>query len=272
MTKRQSRATKQANAERAAERAAAIRREQERKERRRRTLWVTLAVLGVLAVVVAISVGIQASRDTTGQVATPPASTLAETGNDGQASGDEYALPFGENSAPVKVAIYEDFMCPFCGDFEAESAPMLQQYVDQGDVQVQYHVISFLDGASDGSDYSTRAMNALGVVLDTAGPEAAKKFHDLLYENQPEEGTEGPSDAELVDYAVEVGARESQVRQPIEDRKFEQWVENATDAASKKKINQTPTILVNGTKVEASTTIEDQVRETQAAIEAALAD
>jgi protein-disulfide isomerase len=260
LSKRQSRATKQANAERAAERAAAIRREQERKERRRRTLWITLAVLGVLAVVVAISVAIQANRDTTGQVATPPASTV-----------DEYALAYGEDSAPVKVAVYEDFMCPFCGDFEAESAQMLEQYVGQGDVQVQYHVLSFLDRASDGSDYSTRAMSALGVVLDTAGPEAAKRFHDLLYENQPEEGTEGPSDAELVDFAVQAGARESQVRQPIEDRKFEQWVENATDAASKEDINQTPTILVNGTKVEATTTIEDQVRDTQAAIEAALA-
>ncbi len=259
MSKKQSKATKQANVQRAAERAAAIRREQESRERRRRTLWISLAVVGVLAVVVAIAVGIQAGRDTTGQASTPPAGAV-----------DEYAIPFGEDSAPVTVAVYEDFMCPFCGQFEAASGEMLEEYVDQGDVQVQYHVISFLDRASNGTDYSTRAMSAVGVVLDSAGPEAAKKFHDLLFANQPEEGTDGPSDDQLVDLAVQAGAQESVVRPAIVDRKFEQWVKNASDAASKGGVNQTPTVLVDGTKVEFETT-DDLLANTKAAIDEALA-
>jgi protein-disulfide isomerase len=259
MTKRQSKATRRANSERAAERAAAIRREQENKERRRRTLWISLAVLGVLAVVVAIAVGVQAGRDTTGQATTPPAGVV-----------DQYAVPFGEATAPVKVAVYEDFMCPFCGQFEAAGGDLLKQYVDRGDVEVEYRVISFLDGQSNGTDYSTRAMSALGVVLDTTGPEAAKKFHDLLFENQPEEGTDGPSDDELVSYAVEAGAREADVRPAIEDRKFEQWVKNASDAASKGGINSTPTVLVDGKKVE-SDTIDGLLTSTKAAIDEALA-
>ena len=164
MSKKQSTATKAANAARAAEKAAAIRRAQEAKERRRRTLVVTASVVGVLAVVVAIAVGVQAGRDTTGQVATAPAGVT-----------EKYVVPWGGTGAPVTVSIYEDFMCPFCGQYEAASRQFLEKYVEAGDVRVNYHVISFLDGASNGTDYSTRSMSAVGAVLDTAGALTAKK-------------------------------------------------------------------------------------------------
>jgi protein-disulfide isomerase len=259
MTKKQSQATKQANAERAAERAAAIRKENERKERRRRTLTVTAVVGSVLAAILIIGYAVQSTRDTTGQATTPPSGVT-----------DKYELAVGEPGAPVTVTVYEDFMCPFCGDFEAASRDMLRQYVDQGDVQVRYHVLSFLDRASNGTDYSTRATNALGVVLDTAGPDVAKKFHDLLYEHQPEEGSDGLSDAELVDFAVQAGAEESQVQAPIEDVKFEQWVKNSTDAASKKDISQTPTVLVDGSKLDGAT-IDGMVTAMKQEIDAKLA-
>jgi protein-disulfide isomerase len=259
MTKKQSKSTKQANAQRAAERAAAIRREQETKERRRRTLVVSLAVLAVLAVVVVIAVAVQSGRDTTGQASTPPDQVV-----------DKYALPYGEADAPVQVTVYEDFMCPFCGQFETASRGMLEKYVDQGDVQVKYRMISILDDASNGTDYSTRAMSAVGVVLDTAGPEAAKTFHDLLFENQPEEGSDGLTDDRLVELAVQSGAEESSVRGPIEDRKFEQWVKNANDQASKDGVNSTPTVLVDGKTMEAGT-IADLLGNTQQEIDAALA-
>lgn len=260
MSNKKSKATKRTNAERAAERAAAIRHEQESKERRRRVFVVSAAVFAVFAVVVAIAVFVQSGRDTSGEEAVAPRGVVLE-----------YAVPYGEAVAPVKVAIYEDFMCPFCGQFESASAEMLDGYVDDGDVQVQYHVLSFLDDASAGTEFSTRAMNALGVVLDSSGPETAKRFHDLLFENQPEEGTEGLSDDQLIDFAVQAGAQESDVEKGINDRTFEQWVVNATDQSSKDGIASTPTVLVNGEKVE-STTIDELLTNTQDAIDSALAE
>ncbi|HET6699100.1 MAG TPA: thioredoxin domain-containing protein [Nocardioidaceae bacterium] len=242
MSSKKSKATQRSNAGRAAERAAAIRAEQERSERRRRAVIVGAVVLVVIAVVVGIGIAVQSGRDTTGQVATPPSGTV-----------DQYAVPFGEADAPVTVGIYEDFMCPFCGQFEAASGDQLEKYVADGDVQVQYHVVSFLDRASNGTDYSTRAMNAFGVVLDVAGPQTAKKFHDLLYENQPEENSDGLSDEELIDLAVQAGAPREQVAGPIESGKFEQWVANATEAASQAGVTGTPTVMVDGEQVQGAT-------------------
>jgi protein-disulfide isomerase len=156
-------------------------------------------------------------------------------------------MPVGSTKAKVVVDVYEDFMCPFCGQFEAAS----RSYVDKtagAQVLFRYHIIAFLDRASS-TEYSSRASNALAVVLDAAGPEVAKKFHDELYARQPQEGSPGLSDTELVKLAVAAGATQSDVEKPIKDREFAGWVRNATDAASKAGVNQTPTVLVDGQPV-----------------------
>lgn len=258
MAKKKSTATRRAEQTAAAERAAAIRKEQERKERRRRTFVVGGAIAAVLTLILLAGYAVQSARDTSGEAGAVPSGVV-----------DEYAVPRGQESAPVTVTVYEDFMCPFCGDFEQASEPMLKKYVDSGDVQIHYRVLSFLDDASDGSDYSTRAMNALGVVLDTAGPDVAARFHDLLFANQPEEGTSGPSDDDLIAYAVEAGASKGAVSGPIRDRRFEQWVVNATDASSQEGVSSTPTVKVDGETIEFQT-IDELLANTEAAIQEGL--
>ena len=156
---------------RTSERAAVIQRQHVREEARRRNLWVTLGVLAVLGIVVAAGFLVQVSRDTTGQASTPPTDAVAT-----------YGVPFGEDSAPVTVTIYEDFMCPVCGDLEAATRDWLPQYAAQGKVRVIYRPVAFLDRMSNGTEYSTRAANAYAGVLDVAGPEAAATFHDLLFD------------------------------------------------------------------------------------------
>lgn len=239
MSRKQSRATKQTKAALAAERAAAVRHEQQKKDRRRRTIVVTAVVVGVLAVIVVVSAVVQAARDTPGdgpgQVAGAPDGTVGE-----------YAVALDSADAPVIVEVYEDFMCPACGQFEASAGDTLEEYAASEDVQVQYRPISFLDSASNGARYSTRAMNALGVVLDGAGPAAAVEMHDALFADQPAEGTDGLSDAKLVDLAVESGADRAAVTGPIENVKFEKWVSDATDVSQNEGVASTPTVVVNG--------------------------
>ncbi len=254
MSKKKSTSTRRTERLAASERAAAIRRERERAERRRRGVWVGLMVVAVLALVVGIGYAVQSSRDTSGATARPPAGAVGD-----------YGVPHGETDAPVTVTVFEDFMCPFCGDFEAASGAVLDDLVASGEVRVDYRALAFLDRLSNGTDYSTRAMSALGVVLDRAGPEVAITFHDLLFENQPEENSDGLSDDELVQLAVEAGADEAAVRGPIEERAFEQWVANATDAASKAGVAQTPTVQVDGETLDYAT-IDDLTAAVRSAV------
>lgn len=232
MARKRSTAVRRAGSQAAQARAAAIRAEQERSERRRRNTIVVLAVVAVLALVAGIAIAVQSSRDTTGRAAVPPRHT----------SG--YVVTVGAATAPVTVDLYEDFQCPICNELEKADRTWVQQYLDAGKVRIRYHLMAFLDGASNGHRYSSRAFNAFAAVADTAGTTVAKKMHDLLYEHQPAEGTDGLTDAQLVDLAVQAGASRSAVTPLITGETFQQWVVNATDQANKDGVTGTPTVRI----------------------------
>jgi protein-disulfide isomerase len=218
--------------------AAAVRAAQERAEQRRR--WTMIGtVLAVVAVIVAGAVWFSRG-DTTGEG--PTAVAGAPRGATG------YGVVLGQEDAPTSVVIYEDFQCPICADFEQATAEQVAAGIEAGKVEVEYRVVSFLDQASE-NEYSSRAANAAAVVLDTAGPEAFKRFHDILFQNQPAEGTAGPENSQLIQWAVEAGADEAEVSAGIENGEFDQWVVDATDAMSKDGVTGTPTVVIDGQKL-----------------------
>ena len=217
-----------------AERVRAEAEERRKAAKRKETLTRAGLVAGVLVLIVGgyfLITSLGSDKPTT-----PPAG----------ASGS-YGLVVGDADAPKKVVVYEDFLCPFCGQLEATVRDQLDAAVEAGDVSVEYRPLPFLEGIDD---YSPESANAFAVVLDAAGPDVAKTFHDLLFDNQPSEKGPFPSSDDLVDLAVEAGATEADVRPGIEDMTFEGWVDAAGEAASKAGINSTPSVFVDGEKLE----------------------
>lgn len=231
----------------------------------------------LLLAVIGIGFAIQSNRDTTGDKADNPGESSSQgasptagesdTTDDPTPSettakaADTYGLGVGDPDAPVKVEVFEDYQCPFCQQFESASHDQLMEATAAGDAYVVYRPMAFIN------DYSGRALNAFGVVLDVSGGDVALKFHDLLFENQPSEAGPYPSDDDLVDLAVQAGAQEKQVRRGIEQLSFGQWVVNGNDAASKRGVNTTPSVFVDGEQVSGNT-IEEVVANTLSAIEA----
>ena len=82
------------------------------------------------------------------------------------------------------MAIYEDFLCPFCGEFEESSARPLTAGVEAGRVTVDYRPIAFLDASRR---LLARAPTRSPSCSTPPAPDVAK-FHDLLFANQPDEG------------------------------------------------------------------------------------
>ena len=143
-----------------------------------------------------------------------------------------------------QVAIYEDFMCPICNQFEQVNSADIDALREAGEIAVSYHPISILDRVSLGTQYSTRAANAAATVADQA-PEYFHPFAEALYVNQPEENTEGLDDATIASIAVSVGVPQD-VADSLDNGTFRKWVLAATDSASQAGANGTPTIIVNG--------------------------
>ena len=223
------------------ERAAELLRQQQRQERIRR--WTMIGgVVAVIAIIAVVLVVISNKNDTSGQ-ATDVVPTDTRGGKDTPVQG--YVFTVGKSSAPTTISLYEDLQCPICQAFEKATRDQVQSAIDAGKVKVDYHIVAFLDRSST-TQYSSRAANAAAAVYSTAGPEIFKKFHDLLYENQPPEGSAGLPDSKLIDYAVQAGADKSKVTPLIDDNTYHQWVVNATDQMSKDKVTGTPTIFING--------------------------
>lgn len=225
-----SKSTNTSKAATRAAKAAELRAAQERAEKRRRFL-----MIGGVAAVFVLIVG--------GAILW---TVLSKEDVDAPGAGQgEYGVSIGDADADHEIVIYEDFLCPICGQLEASSNEGLAQAAEDGKALVEYRPIAIL---TQFGDYSVRSANAFKTVLESAGPEEAKKFHDLLFEDQPAEGDPDShyTDDELVDLAVEAGATEDDVRDDIEGLTYEDWVDEATAAAIDANVEGTPTILLDG--------------------------
>ena len=177
--------SKKSKAEERAAKAAAALAERKRKERRRNLLTIGGVVLAMV-VIVAVGFLINQSRD--------------EQADEGVAAASStYEVSIGDEDAPHEIVIYEDFLCPICQGLEAATRDQLAQLADEGKVRVSYRPFNLFSQDGDPrKEYSVAAAAVFAVVLDTSGPEVAKEFHDLLYENQPSEAGPFPSEDDLV--------------------------------------------------------------------------
>lgn len=255
--------TKGERRDQAREQARQLREQQQKRDRRNRIIAISGLLTAVIALVVVIAL-IFANRPA-------PAAGVAYTGNDADTltladvtapstTESNGSIPVradgaaGEPAADgdVVVQVYFDYMCPFCGKFEAANDGELKALREAGGVTVQYHILSFLDGQSAGGQYSTRAANASAMVADRA-PAAWSAFHSALFANEPQEGTRGLSDKEIADIATKAGVPQDVVDQFTvasdngDWRIFAPWVvANTNTAATDLGKLSTPTVLING--------------------------
>ena len=225
-------------AERAA-RAAALKAERERQERLRRILTIGAVVAGIV-IIIGGGFFIQSQRDSTGNDAAAPAGATAA-----------YGVAVGDDGATHEVVIYEDFLCPVCGVLEAEAGEALTSAVDEGRARVEFRPVNFLeplrrllDGRRQRLRRRPRRRGAGGRqdlprpgLRRPAGRGRRRLPGQRLVHRQ---GRRGRRDEEAVRTGIEEGA-------------FEEWVDNATGAASEAGVNGTPTVLLDGEPVPGAT-------------------
>lgn len=152
------------------------------------------------------------------------------------------AVTFGDGKDTVDT--YVDFMCPICGDFEDAYGEQLQTAAADGDITLNIHPISILDRYSAGGEYSSRSAGAMYCVA-AEEPNAALDYFNLLFTNQPEEGTTGLTNDQLADLATQAGA--DAATECIADGTYAKFTR---DQAVAHEIKGTPTVEVNGERLD----------------------
>jgi protein-disulfide isomerase len=166
------------------------------------------------------------------------------------------ALPLEPTEDPnlLNITIYQDYLCPVCGAFDAANGDTLAELVNTGAAKLAIHPISILNSKSSGSKYSTRSANAAACVA-THSPDSFWAFNQLLFANQPAEGSAGLNDDELAKFASDAGSKNPDlIADCIKKRTYEGWVEAETKRAltgplpntDVPNVTGTPTVIVNG--------------------------
>jgi protein-disulfide isomerase len=140
----------------------------------------------------------------------------------------------GPKNAPITVAIFSDFQCPFC----SRAIPVLKQIEDnyKGKVRIAFkHLpLPFHDKAQLAAEASMAA-NEQGKFWE---------YHDKLFANQT--ALDRPS---LEKYAQEIGLNAGKFKAALDSGKYKKLVEDDAKFAGTVGATGTPTFFVNGKSI-----------------------
>ncbi|MDX1889158.1 DsbA family protein [Mycolicibacterium sp. 050158] len=186
---------------------------------------------------------------------------IVMSGKDKPAGGDTKAIRVatsnvvtkdGSSDPKVVVSLYEDFLCPVCGNFEQQFGPTLSKLVDSGAIAIDYNMVAILDRPSN-QNYSSRAGAAAYCVADadtSPDKEVFRRFHAAMYAQQPSEtGTTFPTNAQLIETARQAGVV-GNVPECINNGRYLDLVKGLAAANG---VNATPTVRINGEDYKPST-------------------
>lgn len=158
----------------------------------------------------------------------------------------------GKEDAPVKIVEFGDFKCPACAQFTGVIKPQIvQEYVNQDKAAFYFVNMAFI-----GADSTTASLAALSVYHQNS--DAFWTYYDALYTNQGEEKKEWAT----TDFLVSLAQKENLpidfdlLRKDIEDKTYYSELQSDIKLAKDADVTSTPTVFVNGLKVEEPFNIE----------------
>jgi protein-disulfide isomerase len=230
--------------------AEARKAEEAAQKRRQRIINIAIALALVAAVTAIIGIAVVASSgNKEAKEANPEAS--APQGSIPTGQDNQYGIP--ANDAPGKpvLAIWEDFQCPACGQFEQTFGPTVVEIADKGDAQVIWRSTSFLDGQFPGEN-SQRAAAAWGCAVDAG---KAEEYHSVVFANQPQTEGDGWTQEQLIAFGDQAGISGDQkgaFDQCVTDKTYMSWAANGTATMVAEGVGGTPTLTLNGEELEVS--------------------
>ena len=199
-------------------------------------------VIGMVIFVVVVGVIFSVLGNRSPGVGAIPASVSATDG---------YGITFnGDLKNKPTIDLWEDFQCPSCKRFELTNGSYIQQLVAEKKAKVVYHLLSFL------GPESVLAANASACAADE---NKFLAFHAYLYATQGSENSGAWSNAGLIRAGASAGLTDSKFKNCVNNGSYTSWVTKIANDGAKKKINSTPTVLVNGKELDRQTQVYNPV-------------
>lgn len=149
----------------------------------------------------------------------------------------------GDPDAPVVVQAWEDFLCPACRQWNSTVEPrLIDEYVKTGTVRLEYRHFP-LTGFQPGSGIAAMAS------LCAADQDAFWRYHNRLFLAQ-DLGQSGFTIDAMVRYADELGLDSRALLECMSSQTYRDQINASFNEAVELGLNATPSILVNGVRME----------------------
>ncbi len=155
------------------------------------------------------------------------------------------SISLGRDDAPVTVVEYADFQCPSCATFHfGAGAAIIEQYVKRGVVKMVYRDFPLLGQESFDAAYAARCAREQGKY---------DAYRDELFEQTSKGAGENSgvfSVQNLMQYAERIGMNKNLFSGCLASGRARDEVATDIAAGSDAGVSGTPTVFVNGEKME----------------------
>lgn len=157
-------------------------------------------------------------------------------------------LAFGEKKAKITLIEYSDFQCPACAIANANIQQALKDYNGKILFVYRFFPLTQIHKNSLISAKGAYAAHLQGRFLE---------MEDLLFKNQDSWGEADNPREIFLSYAEEIGLNIEQFDKDIEAEKSNVFINKQAEEGINLGINQTPTIFLNGKKINNPRTYEE---------------
>ena len=145
-------------------------------------------------------------------------------------------LALGRVDAPVVLAEWGDFQCPFCRLFATDTEPaLLARYVATGRVRLEWHDYAYLGPESVLGARAARAAGRQGKFWP---------FHDVLYREQPRENSGAVTEASLTAQAQRLDLDVTRFRTDLADPVIARAVDDDQAAGTRLGVTGVPSFVI----------------------------
>jgi protein-disulfide isomerase len=149
----------------------------------------------------------------------------------------------GNANAPVVIMEFADFQCPGCGLFARFSKPLMKDYIDNGTVRFVWY------------DFPLTQIHKNAVLAARAGRCANEQnqfwaFHDAVFARQSEWAESNDAAKRFADYAGTAGLDGGAFGTCLGSDKYQKEVSESFELGNTLGVTGTPTLFVNGKRVQ----------------------
>lgn len=147
--------------------------------------------------------------------------------------GDPMAM--GALDAPVVLTEWADYRCPFCSVFAEETLPLLQKYVDDGTLRVEFRDLALFGDESIKAATAARAAGLQGKFFE---------FQHAIFAATPNEGHPDIPDELVMGIVADLGLDPVQFEEDWKQPALQQAVLNDSQEAQGMGVTATPAFVV----------------------------